>query len=157
MKAKSKLSYKSMSGLNRKEKDSMSQSKVTAEVFINRPIAEVFEFIKDMNNHAEWQNGVIESRLTSEGSAEVGSTYRYVTQMLGRQIQTEGEVITCDPNKGFFYRSTKAPFQIVGGYTFEISNGGTKVTQRIVQISRDFSGWLCRSWFERQKETWKAI
>lgn len=110
----------------------MSQSKVTAEVIINRPIEEVFAFIKDMNNHAEWQTGVIESRVTSEDSVEVGSTYRYVTQMLGRQIRTEGEVITCDLNKGFFYRSTKAPFQIVGGYTFEKTNDGTKVTQRIV-------------------------
>jgi uncharacterized protein YndB with AHSA1/START domain len=110
----------------------MSQSKVTAEVIINRPIEEVFTFIKDMNNNTKWQTGVIESRVTSEGSVDVGSTYRYVTQMLGRKIQTEGEVITCDPNKGFFYKSTKAPFQITGGYTFEKTNGGTKVTQRIV-------------------------
>ena len=110
----------------------MSQSKVTAEVIINRPMEDVFSFITDMNNHAEWQTGVIESRVTSEGSVQVGSTYRYVTQMLGRHIRTEGEVITCDPNKGFFYRSTEAPFQIVGGYTFEKANGGTKVTQRIV-------------------------
>ncbi len=110
----------------------MSQSKVTASVTINRPLDEVFAFIKNMNNHAEWQMGVIESQVTSEGGVEVGSTYRYVTQMLGRQIHTEGEVITCDPSKGVFYRSTKAPFQIVGGYTFEKTNGGTKVTQRIV-------------------------
>jgi uncharacterized protein YndB with AHSA1/START domain len=110
----------------------MSQSKVTAEVIINRPLEEVFAFVRDMNNHAEWQTGVLESRVTSEGGVEVGSTYRYVTQMMGRQIQTEGEVITCDLDKGFFYRSTKAPFQIVGGYTFEKGNGGTKLTQRIV-------------------------
>jgi uncharacterized protein YndB with AHSA1/START domain len=116
----------------------MSQSKVTAEVIINRPIEEVFAFIKDMNNHANWQTGVIESHVTSDGSVEVGSTYRYVTQMLGRQIQTEGEVITCDPTKGFFYRSTKAPFQITGGYTFEKTNGGTKVTQQIVADVKGF-------------------
>ncbi|MGD8751087.1 MAG: SRPBCC family protein [Anaerolineales bacterium] len=110
----------------------MSQSKVTAEVIINRPLEEVFAFVRDMNNHAEWQTGVLESRVTSEGGVEVGSTYRYVTQMMGRQIQTEGQVITCDLDKGFFYRSTKAPFQIVGGYTFEKANGGTRLTQRIV-------------------------
>ncbi len=110
----------------------MSQSKVTAEVVIGRPIGEVFTFIKDMNGHAEWQTGVIESRVTSEGSVDIGSTYRYITHMLGREIRTEGEVTTCDPDKGFFYRSTKAPFQIEGGYTFEKANGGTKVTQRLV-------------------------
>jgi uncharacterized protein YndB with AHSA1/START domain len=110
----------------------MPQSKVRAEVSINRPLEEVFAFIKDMNNHAEWQTGVVESRVTSEGDVTVGSTYRYVTQMLGRQVQTEGVVITCDPDKGFFYRSTKAPFQITGGYSFESTNGGTKVTQQIV-------------------------
>ena len=116
----------------------MSQSKVTAEVIINRPIEEVFAFIKDMNNHTNWQTGVIESHVTSDGSVEVGSTYRYVTQMLGRQIQTEGEVITCDLIKGFLYRSTKAPFQITGGYTFEKMNGGTKVTQQLVADIKGF-------------------
>ena len=110
----------------------MSQSKVSAEVTINRPREEVFTFVKDMNNHVEWQTGVLESRVTSEGSVEVGSTYRYVTQMMGRQIHTEGEVITCDLDEGFFYRSTKAPFQITGGYRFEKTNGGTKLTQQIV-------------------------
>jgi uncharacterized protein YndB with AHSA1/START domain len=116
----------------------MSQSKVKAEVIIHRPIDEVFEFITDMNNHAEWQTGVLESRLTSEGSVKVGSTYRYITQMLGRQIQTEGEVITCDLDKGFFYRSTKAPFQITGGYTFERTDGGTKVSQQIIADVQGF-------------------
>jgi uncharacterized protein YndB with AHSA1/START domain len=110
----------------------MSKSKVTAEVLINRSIEEVFAFVKDMNNHANWQTGVIESRVTSGDQVQVGSTYCYTTQMLGRQVQTEGEVITCDPAKGFFYRSTKAPFQITGGYTFEKTSEGTKVTQRIV-------------------------
>jgi uncharacterized membrane protein len=110
----------------------MSQSEVTAHVVIGRPIGDVFAFVKDMNSHAEWQTGVLESRVTSEGSVDVGSTYSYVTQMLGREIRTEGEVITCDPDKGFFYRSTKAPFPIEGGYTFEKANGGTRVTQRLV-------------------------
>jgi uncharacterized membrane protein len=110
----------------------MSQSEVTAQVVIGRPIEDVFKFIKDMNGHAEWQTGVIESRVTSEGGVGVGSTYRYVTHMLGREIRTEGEVTTCDPEEGFFYRSTVAPFQIEGGYTFEKANGGTKVTQKLV-------------------------
>jgi uncharacterized protein YndB with AHSA1/START domain len=116
----------------------MSQSKVTAEVIINRPIEVVFAFIKDINNYANWQTGVIESHVTSDGSVEVGSTHRYVIQMLGRQIQTEGEVITCDPTKGFFFRTTKAPFQITGGYTFEKTNGGTKVTQQLVADIKGF-------------------
>jgi carbon monoxide dehydrogenase subunit G len=110
----------------------MSQSKITAKVIINRPIEVVFAFIKDINNYANWQTGLIESHVTSDGSVEVGSTYRYVIQMLGRQIQTEGEVITCDPTKGLFFRTTKAPFQATVGYTFEKTNGGTKVTQQIV-------------------------
>lgn len=110
----------------------MAKRKVSAEVVINRPVEEVFNFIKDMDNHAAWQMGVLESKITSEGEVGVGSTYKYVTQMMGRQISTEGEIITCDPSHQFMYRSTSGPFQIVGGYTFERVDGGTKVIQRIV-------------------------
>ncbi len=110
----------------------MAKRKVSAEIIINRPVAEVFTFIKDMNNHATWQTGVLESKITSEGEVQVGSTYKYITQMMGRQISTTGEIITCDPNERFMYRSTSGPFQIAGGYTFEIMGDSTMVTQRIV-------------------------
>lgn len=110
----------------------MTKRKVSAEIIINRPVAEVFAFIKDMNNHATWQTGVLESKITSEGEVGVGTTYKYVTQMMGRQISTTGEIITCDPNERFMYRSTSGPFQIAGGYTFEVVGDSTKVTQRIV-------------------------
>jgi uncharacterized membrane protein len=110
----------------------MTQRKVSAEVVINRPVADVFSFIKDMNNHANWQTGVLESKITSEGDVRVGSTYKYVTQMMGRQISTTGEIITCDPNNRFMYRSTSGPFQIVGGYTFENLGDSTRVTQKIM-------------------------
>lgn len=110
----------------------MAKRKVSATVIIDRPVEEVFDFIKDMDNHAAWQTGVLESRITSPGEVGVGSTYKYVTQMMGRQISTTGEIITCDPNERFMYRSTSGPFQIVGGYTFEPVESGTQVTQRIV-------------------------
>ena len=110
----------------------MAKKKVSAEVIINRPVKEVFNFIKDMNNHVNWQTGVLESSITSEGDVGVGTTYKYITQMMGRKISTTGEIITCDPNERFMYRSTSGPFQIAGGYTFEQESGGTKATQRIV-------------------------
>ena len=116
----------------------MAKRKVYAEVIIERPVEEVFIFIKEMNNHKTWQTGVLESKITSGGEVDVGSTYKYVTQMMGRKISTEGEIITCDPNSRFMYRSTSGPFQIVGGYTFDRVDGGTKVTQRIVADIKGF-------------------
>jgi uncharacterized membrane protein len=110
----------------------MAKRKVFAEVVVDRPVSEVFAFVKDMDNHMTWQTGVLESKITSDGEVGVGSTYKYVTQMMGRQISTTGEIITCDTNTRFMYRSTSGPFQIVGGYTFEKDGDRTKVTQRIV-------------------------
>ena len=117
----------------------MANRKVSATVTINRPIDEVFNFIKNLNNHANWQTGVLESRITSEGEIGIGSTYKYITQMMGRKISTTGEITTCDVNEGFKYRSTSGPFQIVGGYAFEMEDGNTMVTQ---QISADIEGFF---------------
>ena len=60
----------------RKEQDKMAKRKVKAEVTINLPPGKVFSYISNMDNHADWQNGVLESKLTSEGAVGVGSTYR---------------------------------------------------------------------------------
>jgi hypothetical protein len=118
--------------LSDRKECSMAKRRVRPDVTINRPVGEVFAYVSDMNNHSIWQSNVLESRLTSPGAAGVGSAYCYFTQLFGSRIQTEGEILTCDMEKGFPYRSTSGPFQIVGGYTFEKVIGGTKVTQRIV-------------------------
>jgi len=103
-------------------------ARIEASVVINRPLEEVFAFVGNIENNPQWQSSVLESRATSEGPIGVGTTYRYVSQLLGRRIETDGEITEYEPNRKYSFKSTSGPFPIEGGFTLEAAEGGTKVT-----------------------------
>jgi uncharacterized membrane protein len=114
-------------------------AKVEVGVVINRPIEEVFAFAANIENNAEWQSGVLEAQVTSEGPIGVGTTYRYVTQLLGRRIEADGEIIEYEPNRKYSFESTSGPFPIEGELTCEAAEGGTKVT---LAVEADIDGFF---------------
>ena len=101
--------------------------------------AEVLTFVGNVENNLQWQSGVLEARVTSEGPMGVGTTYRYVTQLLGRRIETDGESTEYKPNRKYSFKSTSGPFPIEGGFTFEAAEGGTKVT---LAVEEDMGGFF---------------
>jgi uncharacterized membrane protein len=114
-------------------------AKVEVSVVINRPIEEVFAFAANIENNAQWQSGVLEAQVTSEGPIGVGTTYRYVTQLLGRRIEADGEVTEYESNRKYSFKSTSGPFPIEGGLTCEAAEGGTKVT---LVVEADVGGFF---------------
>lgn len=106
-------------------------TKLEKSVVINRPVEEVFAFAGNVENNPQWQSSVSEARVTSEGPVGVGTTYRYVAQLLGRQIDIEGEVTEYDPNGKYSFRSVSGPFPLEGALACEAAEGGTKVALRV--------------------------
>ncbi len=103
-------------------------STIETTIVINRPIDEVFVFATDLDKFATWQTGLVESTQTSEGPLGAGSTYRWVTQFLGRRIETVGEITEYEPNRKMCFKSTSGPFPFGGCQRFEPTNGGTRLT-----------------------------
>jgi uncharacterized membrane protein len=102
-----------------------------ANININRPIEEIFNFVTDVNNAAKWQSGIIEAQATSNGANGVGTTYKYVNQVMGRKIETEGEVTVYEPHNRYAWKSTNGPFPLSGGTTFEETSDGVSVTETV--------------------------
>jgi hypothetical protein len=48
--------------------------------------------------------------------------------MMGRQLQTEGEITAFEPNQGWSFKSTSGPILLEGGVAVESADDGTKVT-----------------------------
>jgi len=114
-------------------------AKVKVSVVVNRSIEEVFAFAGNVENNPQWQSGVLEARVTSEGRIGVGTTYRYVSQLLGRRIETDGEITEYEPNSNYSFKSTSGPFPIEGGLALEAAEGGTKVT---LAVEADIGGFF---------------
>jgi len=114
-------------------------AEIEVSTVINRPIEEVFAFAANIENNPQWQSSVSEARITSEGPIGVGTTYRYVAQLLGRQMDTVGEYTAYEPNRKYSFKSTSGPFPIEGGLTCEAAEGGTKVA---LAVEADIGGFF---------------
>lgn len=106
-------------------------AKFEASVVIHKPIEDVFAFVADLSNAPRWQNGVVEAGLTSDGPMGVGSTFKYVAQVFGAQLDTRGEVTEYDPPRRYGWKSTSGPFPMHGATALEPADGGTRVTDMI--------------------------
>ena len=98
-------------------------------IVINRPLEEVFALAMDFANHAHWTPGLLDARLTSEGPAQTGSTYVYNMEMMGRKMETSGEISALQAPHLYEWKSTSGPFPMSGGMRFEAVEGVTRVTQ----------------------------
>ena len=98
-------------------------------VVINKPVEEVFEFISNSENNPQWQSGSQEVVKTSEGPIGVGTTYKSVSQILGKRLESVVEYTAYEPNKTVAGKVTSGPLPFQFETTFEpAAEGGTKVT-----------------------------
>lgn len=104
---------------------------IQATIVIDRPIEEVFAFVADYSARAQWQSGIIESKIISDGPLAVGSQYKYVAQVLGKRLDTAGEITEHQPPSRHGWKATSGPFPLEGVFTFEEVDGGTRVTSTV--------------------------
>ena len=102
-------------------------AKLETSITINRPIEEVFAFVADLANNAKWQTGVIAAEVTSPGPVGVGTKYKYDAEIMGRKLETTGELTAYDPPRITAWKATSGPFPMSGSTTFESVPGGTRV------------------------------
>ena len=72
---------------------------VDTTIIIERPATEVFDFIADMSNNPDWQQGQQSCVWTSEPPIAVDSTYDQVAKFLGREIRSSFEVVEYEPDR----------------------------------------------------------
>src|SRR5213082_921757 len=99
-------------------------------VQINRPVEEVFAFVADPANFPRWAGALVkESRQTSPGPIEVGTTFTQANMLMGRRFVSEMRVITYEPPHRFEYVTTSGPIRFAGHYTFApAGDSSTKFT-----------------------------
>lgn len=97
-------------------------------VEIARPPEEVFAFVADPRNDAQWTPAIEEARKTSEGPPGVGTTYEQVGRFLGRRLQVPFEIVEYEANRKIAIRPTSGALQLTGKRTVEAVPGGTRLT-----------------------------
>ncbi|MEL6981488.1 MAG: SRPBCC family protein [Actinomycetota bacterium] len=85
---------------------------ISATIEIDRPAGEVFDYLADMANNPQWQQGQQECRWTSEPPLGLGSTYDQEARFLGRSIVSSFEVVEFEPGRRIRIVSTAGTMPI---------------------------------------------
>ena len=71
--------------------------RVEGSARIPAPVDEVFAYLADLDNVADWQGGVTSAQRTSDGPMGVGSTATVTRQLMGQQLVAPLTVNAFDP------------------------------------------------------------
>ncbi|HXG35823.1 MAG TPA: SRPBCC family protein [Dehalococcoidia bacterium] len=99
----------------------------TAEIIINRPLAEVAAFVMDPANDLSWIGGVKEVQILTSLPLQAGTRVRRVAAFLGRRIEYVNEVVSYDPPRRLEMRSVQGPFPMTVVYELKEAESGTRL------------------------------
>ena len=128
----------------------------TVTKFINRPAQEVFDFVTNPANTAQWESGMESSTYTSAGPVGVGSKLQNIGRMMGRKIEANAEITQWNPPNVYSFKATNGPANLKAEYKFEAKNDGTLLIQSIQVELGGFFGMaegLAAKQMQKQYET----
>lgn len=101
---------------------------IQESIFIRQPAERVFEYVTDPKNNANWQAGILETAITSEGTIGLGSTYICVNRFMGMRFESAGEIVEFESNRRCTYLFTSGSVSGQTRFTFAAQDGGTLLT-----------------------------
>jgi len=102
---------------------------VERTITVSPGVEEVFTYFADFTNTEEWDPGTVRTtRLSGDGG--VGTTYKNVSEFLGRETELTYETITYEPSKELKLRGTNKTATTVDHLTFKPSGAGTEIHYR---------------------------
>jgi len=82
---------------------------IEREIRIEAPVERVFRYLADFSRHPEWTRNRLRIDQTSQGTIEVGTTFRSVAHMWGGDRRDEVTIIEFVPH-------SKIAFEAVGDF-----------------------------------------
>lgn len=113
--------------------------RVSTSIDVERPAAEVFDFVSDVPNNPSWQRGQQSARWTSDPPLRVGSTYDQHARFLGRDVVNSFRVVDYEPGRRVRFTSTAGSFPLTITRTVvERPNGSSSFTEEVDGDPRGF-------------------
>ena len=109
--------------------------RASATVSIDRPIDDVFAFVADAENMPRWVDNLGETRLESGDGTAVGDRYASSYTYGGSTHDMTFEVTAYEPPTRVGLRGRGGPFDFDATVTLEATDGGTLVTNSVVDDS----------------------
>ena len=102
--------------------------KFEQSIWTSKNPQEVFDFLSEPTNDAEWRASSLSAEWISDPPHGVGSTNKAVDKLLGRNIESTREITAWDPPNQFGFKGDSGPMSFELTMTFEAQDNGTKAT-----------------------------
>jgi carbon monoxide dehydrogenase subunit G len=112
------------------------------EVVINLSPEDIFAYVSDLENLADWSSVVISVRKISQESMHVGATVRCTIRFLGRWFETSFELVECKPVHYLTIKSISGVAPCLIYYQLEpVESGGTSVSlEQVIHVTGRYLG-----------------
>ena len=94
-------------------------------VVINLPAEDIFDYVSDFGNLADWSGSTIAVRKISPGEMHVGATVRSTHRFLGRWMDITFEIVEYEPSRCLTIKSLSGVTPCLFSYQFEPLEDGT--------------------------------
>jgi uncharacterized membrane protein len=102
----------------------MIKMNVDQSIVINLPTENIFAYMTDVDNMAEWSSVVIAVRKTPPGAMHMGETFRSTIRFLGRWRDIIFEIVEFEPGHYLTLKSISGVAPCVFCYRFVPVDGG---------------------------------
>src|SRR5919109_487882 len=94
--------------------------KVEESIVISRPIADVFAFVANFENHPKWESNFQKVKLLNSKPSGVGTTYQCELKLPGQTATSKFEITEYQINKKIAFEGEPAgPAKPDGSFLFE--------------------------------------
>lgn len=115
-----------------------------AEIVIDRPLAEVWDYTSDPDNVATFNTSVIEYAQLSEGPRGIGTRDRGTVKVAGKRIDFEQEVVDYKERERAVFRSVEAPMGMEWELTWRFEEAGDGATRVVFHQEAALGGFFGR-------------
>jgi uncharacterized membrane protein len=121
----------------------LNKMKVEQSVFVNLPAEEIFAYLSNLENLADWSGVVISARKISSGDMLVGTTVRCTIRILGRWFDSTYEIVECVPDRYLSFKSITSVAPSLICYQLEpLEGSGTNVSvEEIIHFTGGYLGF----------------
>src|SRR5436189_464343 len=99
---------------------------IIESIEIDRPPTEVFGYLDQLDRHGEWQEGIVSTKVETEGPTRVGTRATNRRKVPGGERDIEYEITEHDPPRKSAFRGTSGPVRPVGTVTVEPLDDGSR-------------------------------
>jgi hypothetical protein len=136
-------------------------SRIIERVDIKCPVNKVFAYTLDVKSWPKWQVFIREPEQTSQGQIRIGTTFMWITHMMGLSVKSTAKVINFELNKRWSENMVTPRAIIEGHLFFDPIERGTQFTLRCNMMLSGylklFSSMFVRSMRKQMKVALKNI